>query len=126
MTFEWSEYLDVAQALSASSYDTSQGGLEARQRSAISRAYYAVFGSYFQRSALPVARGRGNPHKVLVDSLVTSEDIRLQSLGRRLAWLRVLRNRCDYDEEVAELEKHCSIAIAEAADLLSVTNRAIV
>ena len=42
MTFDWAEYLNVAGELAAIPFRPSIA--EAKQRSAISRAYYAAFG----------------------------------------------------------------------------------
>lgn len=115
MTFDWSEYLVLAQELAG------QGGFpvsaEARLRAAISRAYYAAF-----HKALDYLRDRegwkpsytGRDHTRLAQEFQSRSNAIRQQIGVHLDRLKVDREKADYDNMVAGIEQ-----IAEGSLLLA-------
>ena len=90
--FDWLLYLEVAEHLVA------RDG-EGYWRSAVSRAYYAVFCA--TRDALEERRGvrfpqTGDAHGEVVRALRGDRATSVSDMGRGLDRLRRLRNRADY------------------------------
>ncbi len=119
MSFDWSEYLTLAQALGGEDVATSE---EARLRSAISRAYYAVYGM-----AQIVARSRDGytprrtdtAHQGLINHFKQSPDRKRKAVGANLE--RLLKNRvsADYERRFAgELLFTVKITLNLAASVL--------
>jgi len=117
VSFDWSEYLTVAQDLTAGRPPSASE--EARSRAAVSRAYYAVFcraRDYltacnelsFKRQDEP------NLHAVVAERFKYSVDGRRRDVGTRLALMRAARNRCDYESEVRDVTKLRDEALAHA------------
>lgn len=73
MSFDWLEYLNLAQELAGQA--TKPSSQEAKLRSAVSRAYYAAF-----CEARNHLRGEGhsiprfNPHRYVIDQFLDSPD----------------------------------------------------
>lgn len=95
MTFQWSDYLLVAD-------DLLKLSSEGHHRSSASRAYYGVFGSI--RQALEARRGRrfsgGRVHIAVINALKGDVRLPVQQLGQDLDRLRRERNRADYEATV--------------------------
>ncbi len=119
MTFNWREFLDVANELAGVATTRPAAGLDARRRAAVSRAYYAVFGTLRADRGVSQARSGGNPHRALVNHLVRSDDAMSQAAGRTLDRLRQLRNRCDYDPVLQDLPQLYEVSLSDAEALLS-------
>lgn len=116
MSFDWREYLELAQALTAQA--GSGYSKEAAKRSAISRAYYAAFcwaRNYaeanwgFQRTATAEDHGRLREH--------LRRQRRMQ-LASDLNKLRGWRNACDYDDKVPSLDQFVQSAIRIADKII--------
>lgn len=98
MSFDWADYLTLAEALSRD--PGIPGPEEASLRTAISRAYYAAY-----RSALntAVARREINPtgqasdHSLVINHFRYANDQRRKKIGTDLSRLRNNRNKADYD-----------------------------
>lgn len=124
MSFDWSEYLDLAQQLTGSS-TTSVVGAEARSRAAISRAYYAAFCK--SRNHLRDVDGKtiptsGDSHRIVKADLKNSSDATRQSIGKNLDRLRIERNKADYDDVLASVTSTTSFALALAQSVVSDLN----
>src|SRR5205809_322908 len=93
--FDWVEYLNLAKELVNDERLTSSR--EAKLRSAISRAYYAVF--HKARSiVLPANKSIGfNSHQEVIDTLQRSDDSAQRQMGVNLARLKVHRVKADYN-----------------------------
>lgn len=119
MSFDWREFLALAKVIQQSSYNTYS--LEAAQRSAVSRAYYAAFGHLrnYAENYLGFHRTRtGKDHSLLREHLKKLEDRWLEAaemLGDLLTW----RHRCDYDDVVGDLNRMTSDAITTAESLIN-------
>lgn len=98
MSFDWSEYLTLAQELtSAAATSPIQ---EAHLRTAISRAYYAAF--WKARSFLLDKDGYQTPkginaHWDVLNKFEGSSDMRRRKVGTLLRSLKGLRNIADYE-----------------------------
>jgi uncharacterized protein (UPF0332 family) len=99
MSFDWPDYLSLAVELH-STHDASQELQEARLRSSISRAYYAVYNEARRLLQSHGVKLRGEfAHAQVLDelkSLGTKGD-RISSMLRRL---RDDRNKADYDRTI--------------------------
>jgi hypothetical protein len=115
MSFEWAEYLAVAEQWMEAAAAGSVAMPEAWQRSAVSRAYYAAFATARNRlrdfDGISVEAQR-NVHVLVCTLYEQHPDLRRNRIGVRLRGLRAHRNRCDYDDEVEglpELTLRCLI-----------------
>lgn len=128
MSFDWSEYLKLAQELASQTHGSSTQ--EARLRSAISRAYYAAFRK--ARNHLRDKEGRtereltqGNTHQIVIDSfedlykknLVKNKTHRL--IAQNLRDLRSARNRTDYNDKIQHLQGLTQTALIQAQLIIS-------
>lgn len=104
MSFDWSEYFELAQELIGQT--AAAAGQEARQRAALSRAYYAAFCRARnhlrdkERHSLPVG---GRVHAYVRDQFLNSADPVRNQIGHDLNRLRIDRNKVDYDDSVLTL-----------------------
>jgi uncharacterized protein (UPF0332 family) len=119
MTFQWSDYLVVAD-------DLLQLGTEAHHRSAISRAYYGVFGSIRQR--LEQRRGQSFPgdrvHSTVIRLLQRDQRQEVRRMGQDLSRLRSERNAADYDLE-AQFSLQRAVLAKQMADSLEPRRRVL-
>src|SRR5437016_9258 len=119
----WSSYFDLAQEL----YGGAAGTLfeEAKLRSAISRAYYAVFneGRFFLIKRVPNIRipTDGTAHKVVADGFIDnqSNDPNWISIGMTMGRLKRNRTKADYDTSVPRLLDLTQICMRDAATILT-------
>lgn len=112
MDFDWREYLNLARCLDG---DRSvRCGAEARQRAAVSRAYYAAFCH---------ARNHALRHNLASDYQESARAHRQvwetyrrhdRDVARHLDDLRHWRNDCDYDDAVPGLAQMCDEALSAA------------
>jgi hypothetical protein len=121
MSFNWSEYLSVAEALCGRPQSGPPAGTEARQRTAVSRAYYAGFVSARNRLrdvdgvSIPAS---GNPHTFVAYRYSSAADSHRVRIGIELRRLRIARNRCDYEDVVRNLPRLERESLAGAALIL--------
>lgn len=111
MSFDWADYLKVAQELAG------QCGIadrrDAKLRSSISRAYYAVFclaRRYLTTRESATIPAGGEAHEVV------ERKFRLvnPSVAENIKRLRIARNRADYNDEVPGLENACALSLSRA------------
>lgn len=126
MSFDWSEYLTLAQELASQS--TGSSIQEARSRSAVSRAYYAAFRQ--ARNYLRDREGKshveltqGNTHQnviILFEELYhKSKNSKYRMIARFLRDLRSMRNKTDYNDNVQNLYGLTQIALIQAKDVIT-------
>lgn len=118
MPFDWTEYLTLAREL-------AQRTEESALRSAISRAYYAVYGTCRARLAeegftLP---GDGADHRAVWDIYLNSSSDVGYYIGLDGSRLRRLRNAADYDTEIENLANRAQRALSDAARILDALAR---
>lgn len=118
--FDWEDYLDLADRVA------HRWGDEAAQRSAISRAYYAV---YHRASAYVRTNGFVSPstklrHQDVWRLIRSSTDLRRQYIGNRGNALKVMRIRADYDNPFPDdLHKSTRDALLQARELIDLIDR---
>jgi uncharacterized protein (UPF0332 family) len=115
--FDWGDFLAQAQRLSS---DAEEAG----HRSAVSRAYYAVFGLARGRlqdsEGLPIP-ATGRAHRIVWEKFNASSDVIRQRIGITGNRLRHARNRADYDNIITDVATLSQTSLADAqlvADLL--------
>lgn len=122
MSFNWAEYLSLAEDLSGLPASGPPIGTEARQRASVSRAYYAAF--ILARNHLRDAGGVRTPwgqnaHQFVATQFANNPDPVRVNIGQELARLRTARNRCDYDDVVPNLPGLAVRAVARAAQIIA-------
>ncbi|MBI2911762.1 MAG: hypothetical protein HYY05_06435 [Chloroflexi bacterium] len=122
MSFNWAEYLSLAEILCGVPVSGPPVGIEAQQRAGVSRAYYAGYVSAHNRLRdvdgvrVPTAE---NPHGFVRRQYTNDPDPRRRYIGIALGRLGVARNRCDYDDDVRELPHLTRRSLARAAQILA-------
>ena len=99
MSFNWSDYLTLAQELTSESINSPIE--EAHLRAAISRAYYAAFctaRNFLSEKDGYSPPGGTNVHRDVVDKFEASSDMTRRKVGALLHSLRGIRNIVDYQE----------------------------
>lgn len=93
MAFDWHAYLDLAERLTT---DGASKEAEAKNRAAVSRAYYAVYNVARSHAPPQVMNRGGSSHRRLIDYFDHSGYGRISNL---LESMRDRRNDADYDED---------------------------
>ncbi len=108
MSFDWAEYLSLAEELVGAAVSGPPVGRAAQQRSSVSRAYYAAFILARNRlrdvDQIPVP-STGGAHVFVAQRYEYDPDPRRTQIGVTLGRLRAARNRCDYDDIVPRLPR---------------------
>lgn len=118
MGFNWLEYLNLSKELVKTRSE------ESAMRSAISRAYYGVFGTLkpycVQTFSLP-HRETTDPkiHQRIIERLKASSNRLEYSIGNTLSTMRDDRNIADYDSSVAVTSQKAQKSIVNAEMILS-------
>ena len=119
MKFDWLEYLKLAEELVEG--DTN----EAKQRSAISRAYYAAFcyASNYLKDYLDF-QPTGNEHKAVAEEFRTYDpkDKTMLGIGKDLKSLREARNKADYEDTFMSLGSKVKLALKLAKNIIDKIN----
>ncbi|MEC4986733.1 MAG: HEPN domain-containing protein [Oscillatoria sp. PMC 1068.18] len=118
MTFNWLEYLILAQKLAGTRENPAN---EAEMRSAISRAYYAAMiqsrNFLFERDKLLIPTQ--NTHQYVMNQYRNSSNKNRKKIGERLRRLRGYRNQADYDDTVKNLSNKTQEALTLARRIIS-------
>lgn len=119
MTFNWSEYLNLARELAGKSTNVSSE--EAKLRSAISRAYYAAFiqTRNFLRDRDQITIPREKTHKYVIEQFQNSADEKRRKVGEKLQRLRDFRNQADYNDTFPKLLGKTEQALGLARRIIS-------
>ncbi len=104
MAFDWTGYLELAKTLkSETTGQVATIEIEAKQRSAISRAYYAVYhiAVDYAKNNLGYSPQKGGPNTyhsdIRIEFKKQSGNPDHQEVGKMLARLHKARIGCDYD-----------------------------
>lgn len=123
MTFDWSEYLELAQELAGER--ASLASEEAKLRSSVSRAYYAAFCKARNHlrdiEGQPIPKG-GKAHAYVRDQFKDSTDRSRKKIGNNLDRLRLRRNKADYDDFVSGLSQFAIASLKSTQDVISALN----
>lgn len=123
--FNWTEYFNFAEAL----VTNSQLGVteEARYRSAISRAYYAVYKraeNFLKENEKGICFSPKltDSHQFVMTTF-KGGDLYRRGIGTALDRLRQKRNQADYQDYFSDLKRNCDFSILEAKGALSKLDR---
>lgn len=103
MSFDWLDYLILAQELASQAISSSNQ--EARLRCAISRAYYAAFckaRNHLRHKEHQSFPNSGRVHQTVIETFEKSHDPIHQMVGQFLRNLRANRNIADYEDVVID------------------------
>jgi uncharacterized protein (UPF0332 family) len=109
--FNWKLFLDLAEEL-------AQSEDEARRRTAISRAYYAVVGIAKGKVKKIYPNAFAGYHEKLWREFESSNSNLHRNIATKGMRLKNKRNRADYDGDILNLERETESAIKEAHNLL--------
>ncbi len=123
MSFDWSEYLNVAKELAG--ITTTPANQEAKLRAAISRAYYAAF--IKARNYLRDQEGHSIPktsdaHKYVRNQFELSSDPIRKTVAEKLARLREFRGQADYVDRFPGLLGITLTALILSEEVISTLN----
>ena len=124
MSFDWTNYLNLAQELTGAA--TTLSNEEAKLRSAISRAYYAAFiqaRNHLRDREQYLTPPGGNPHYDVPLQFQQSTDVRRRAIGVNLNRLRKHRNFADYADRFGGLPAATSLSIQRATQIISTLSR---
>lgn len=122
MSFDWAEYLSVAETLCGLPASGPIPGVEAHQRAGVSRAYYAGYVSARNRLRdidQVLIPATVNPHIFVANEYAKSGDTVRAQIGIELSRLRRDRNRCDYDDIILQLSQLTRRSLVRAAAVLT-------
>ena len=121
MSFDWGQYLTLAEELSRRS--TTPANLEARQRTAISRAYYAAFVSarnYLRDyKKLPIPQ-TAEAHRDVAQHFRHNAETSNQTIADNLRRLRLYRNQADYTDKFPGLTATTEIVLELSKEVISI------
>ncbi|MBI5208125.1 MAG: HEPN domain-containing protein [Candidatus Firestonebacteria bacterium] len=116
MSFNWQEYITLANNLIK---NPCSGNEESYYRSAISRAYYGVFGiakMFVIKSG--VSLPPQNTHQFLINNYKNSSDSVRKKIGKNLDSLRRDRNKADYEDNISLNFKYAETSYKNAEQIL--------
>ncbi len=124
MSFDWSQYLNLAKELVGQA--TTPANQEAKLRDAISRAYYAAF--ILARNHLRDKEGHaipktGDAHKYVAAQFDISPDRMREKVAKSLKKLRLYRNQADYVDKFPGLVGIAKLAIDLSEDIIANLSR---
>jgi uncharacterized protein (UPF0332 family) len=118
---EWSDFRDTAERL-------GQGATEGDWRSAISRAYYAVFHffrQFLQSNGLDIGRG-GQSHFNLYSGLLNCGFPQVAAIASRIDGLRAHRVWADYDLDRPVSRRAARTTVRESRALITDFHKVLV
>lgn len=120
MTFDWLEYLELAQELAGQA--VSPANEEAKLRSCVSRAYYAAFCK--ARNYLRDIEGYSIPstpeaHTRVRNVFMEGPDRLRKGIGNNLDRLRLDRNKVDYEDFVTGLPSKAIMSLKLTQNVVS-------
>ena len=120
MSFDWREYLVLAEALLQARTRLAQE--EACCRTAVSRAYYAGYGVARTRARdqdglqLPAT---GDAHQRVITHYRQGPSALHRAVGNNLRRLRRVRNRADYDDQLEQPVAVAQFAVRRARQVVA-------
>ena len=116
MSFDWSHYLVLANDLSKC--ERADPLAEAKQRCAVSRAYYSVFirARNLLRRKDHVYVPRDRTHQFVIEQFRGAPIAERQEIGDHLQELLKYRTNADYDDSIPQLAWFVELVLKMAAD----------
>jgi len=124
MSFDWSEYLNLAKELVGQA--STPANQEAKLRAAISRAYYAAFlnaQNYLRDKEGHSIPTTGDAHGYVSQQFELSVDPVRRTLGENLVRLRIYRRQADYVDIFWGLSGIALIALRLSEEVISTLSR---
>lgn len=123
MIFDWEDFWTLAEKLAREAPTQPASLANAMRRTAISRAYYAVFGSAanwlrVHHPTHPLS-GHGEIHQNVVDFFLFSQLSAHQEIGRSLQRLRGRRNQADTNATITNIESLVGDSLFDANRVLN-------
>jgi uncharacterized protein (UPF0332 family) len=112
MSFDWTKYLKIAEELSKREDD------EACLRTAISRAYYAVWCFSRDKKGIIPKKFSSSQHQIVIEEYWISHNSIERQIGKLLAQLKKSREIADYETDI-------SVDISQAKHSLFKANKII-
>ncbi len=118
MSFNWSEYLGLAQQLAGKAKISATQ--ESRLRSAISRSYYAAFiqARNYLRDEEGIVIPNKNTHQYVINQFNNSSELNRKKIAQQLKRLRDYRNQADYDDTFQDLPVITKRSLKLAAQII--------
>jgi uncharacterized protein (UPF0332 family) len=118
MSFDWSEYLDLAKEMTKVGLSSSQ---EAVLRCAISRAYYAAFCSSrnFALTEGATFKKTGEDHRLVPTYFTHSTDRKRQKIATKLKRLKDNRRQADYEDVVTSYKFLWQMSLQDAEYIIN-------
>ena len=123
MSFEWEDFLDLAQELGNS--PSGDRLRQAKLRSAVSRAYYASYNhaqAYYQSryGRRPRSPGPGQRHRALYEALEQSRRRNERRAGGELRTLGAHRRNADYEFSHGPSDWQVTASLHLARDIIDI------
>ncbi|WP_413509927.1 hypothetical protein [Carnobacterium maltaromaticum] len=112
MDFDWNSYYNLAKELSVCND-------EAKQRTAISRAYYSAYRLMRDKVSIASYEGRSSSHADVWNFIGKTNYRSCKSDG---FILKELRQKADYDANMPDLEADCEEALILAEQIINKIN----
>ena len=120
MTFDWSQYLNLAKELGG--FASPPANQEAKMRAAISRAYYAAFmlakNHLRDREGLSIPK-TADAHRYVSEQFALSPEPVRKLVGEKLIRLRLYRNQADYVDRFPGLSVLIGTAITLSEEVIA-------
>ncbi len=116
MSLDWTEYLKLAHEL-AGDAPIEPLSEESRQRTAISRAYYAAFHVCIRKLGAKVPAYQ-NSHLAVADYFLHNRNNGYKRVGRKLDMLLHDRRRADYDDDFLRIDWIAEKALSNAREII--------
>jgi len=120
MSFDWSQFLNVARELAGTA--NTPANQEAKLRAAITRAYYAAFiktRNYLRDQEGHLIPPTGDAHSYVSQQFELSVDPVRKTLGENLSRLRVYRRQADYVDTFPGLSGITGTALRLSEEVIS-------
>jgi uncharacterized protein (UPF0332 family) len=118
LPFDWLNYLELAKELNEEVESRWERLSEAVKRTIVSRAYYSAFcyiRNYEHKHRNLKIKHKPEDHQNLIEHL---KKIGRNEIANKLSNLRTIRNNCDYDDVVENIDETVEGALVDAEELL--------
>jgi uncharacterized protein (UPF0332 family) len=124
MSFDWFEYFEIAQQLFTEASQPHAKFPEGKYRATISRAYYSTFITARNRlrdvDLIKSPRKDGKyGHTFVVEIYATHTDFTRHRIGLKLRLLMRNREKADYEDTLADVNKIAKQSLRLAEDILN-------
>jgi uncharacterized protein (UPF0332 family) len=122
MNFNWLDYFTFATELIKDANQTGASFQEAKYRIIISRAYYAVLHEarlQLKKDQPTLIIPKRATHYFIIKQFLSSQDPARRELGSKLRRFKVIREKADYADTLANPDKVAQKALLTAQEILN-------